>query len=246
MGLVITIAIPSYTGISRVIKENQRNNVINKIEIAASKYAFDTGETIIFVDKLVTEGYIDSDDEEGNIKDPLTSERMNCYIIEMKKESDCYSATFKDEKNYDNNGECDLNKLEEKSEEVSIQVLNNGEIIDSTDDWISGSISLKPHSNNTVILNCASNKCMWTSSSGAYYEDKTGDGINLNVKGLLETKYTFQYTVYDTNSEKVTRYTTSKNFKIDNESPSIYTNQITVTDRFTSTSSKKLKIVASD
>ena len=87
---------------------------------------------------------------------------------------------------------------------------------------------------------------MWTSSSGAYYEDKTGDGINLNVKGLLETKYTFQYTVYDTNSEKVTRYTTSKNFKIDNESPSIYTNQITVTDRFTSTSSKKVKIVASD
>ena len=94
LSLMLAIAIPSYTGISNAIRENQRESIIKKIEVAASRYAFDTGETIIFVDKLVTEGYYESDDEEGTIKDPVNNERMNCYIIEMEKESDYYRANL--------------------------------------------------------------------------------------------------------------------------------------------------------
>ena len=56
LGIIMSLAIPSINSISTAMRESQRKNTIKKIEIAASKYAFDTGETIIFVDKLVTEG----------------------------------------------------------------------------------------------------------------------------------------------------------------------------------------------
>lgn len=243
LGLVIGIAVPSYIGISNAIRASQRENIIEKIEIAASKYAFDTGETIIFVDKLVTEGYIDSDDEDGTIDDPVNNERMNCYIVEMEKASDYYNAKFIDGKNYDVNGECDLNKLKKSGEEVSILV--NGNEYVNTGEWLTGEIMLKAHSNNTLVIDCTNNKCVWSSSSGASKNGNDNYTIS-NISGILETRYTFQYTIYDEESSDVKRYKTSVDLKIDNAAPVIYGDQITVSDRFIYTDTKSVRIVASD
>ena len=245
LGLLLAIAIPSYNGISNSIRENQRKNIIEKIEVAASKYAYDTGETIIFVDKLVTEGYIESDEEDGTLNDPLNNGRLNCYIIEMEKETDYYRAKFIDGKNYDDNGVCDLTKLKENSENVYIQVTNNGTIVTDTNNWLSGNIELKAHSNNSLVIDCDNNKCEWYSSSGA--SSIGNDYYTLsNISGILETRYTFQYTVYDEESSEVKRYKTSVNLKIDNDVPIIYGDQITVSDRFVNTPAKTVKVVASD
>ena len=245
LGLVIGIAVPSYIGVSKMIRNNQRKNIVEKIEIAASKYAYDTGETIIFVDELVTEGYIESDEEDGTINDPVNNGRMNCYIVEMEKVSDYYNAKFVDGKNYDNGGTCDLSKLQERSEEIVIQVLNDGNIISNTSNWLKGDVTLKAHSNNTLIIDCTNNKCAWSSSSGA---SSTGeDEIKITpISGLLETRYTFQYTIYDEESSEVTRYKDTINLKIDNAAPIIYNEQITVSNRYINTSSKVVQLVASD
>ena len=245
LGLVMAIAIPSYNGISNAVRENQRKNIIEKIEVAASKYAFDTGETIIFVDKLVTEGYIESDEKDGTLNDPLNNERLNCYIIEMEKETDYYRAKFIDGQNYDDNGVCDLSKLKESSEDVYIEVTNNGSIVSDTSKWLSGNVELKAHSNNTLVIDCSNNKCEWFSSSGASSIGMDNYAVS-NISGLLEARYTFQYTVYDKNSSDVKRYKTSVNLKIDNDAPIIYGDQITVSDRFVNTPAKTVIVVASD
>lgn len=244
LGLIMAIAIPSVNSVSKSMRESQRKNTIEKIEIAASKYAFDTGETIIFVDKLVTEGYIESDDEDGNINDPVSNGRMNCYVVEMEKQSDYYNATLVDGKNYDNNGVCDLSKLNEDSAEISIEVINNGTSVSNLSNWLKGNVTLKAYS-NSLIIDCATNKCVWSSSGGA---SLTGsDEITLdNVSGTLETKYTFQMTVYDDDTSEVKRYKSVVNLKIDNELPTIYGNELKVTDRFIYTTNKKVTISASD
>lgn len=241
LGLVIAIAVPSYTGISNAIRESQRKNIVKKIENAASNYAFDTGETIIFVDTLVTEGYLNIDDDSNDVSDPVNNERLNCYIVEMEKKGDYYSAKFIDEKNYDNNGVCDLSKLNSNSENVSILV-NGSENI--SDNWYTGTVTLKAHSNNTLVIDCTNNSCVWTSSSGASITGDDNVTIS-NVNGILETKYTFQYTVY-TDDGEIKRYTTSVNLKIDNANPVIYNEQITVSNRYIYTDTKTVKIVASD
>lgn len=242
LGLLGSVAIASYNGITKAIKSNQRENVIKKIEIAASKYAFDTGETIIFVDKLVTEGYIDSDEEDGTINDPVNNERMNCYIVEMEKVNDYYNAKFIDGKDYDENGVCDTSKLNEYSEDVSIFV--NGNTYDNS--WLTGNITLTAHTGNTsLVIDCTNNRCVWTSSSGAS-QSGTPTLTLSNISNTLNTKYTFQYTVYDNNSSDVKRYTASVNLKIDNEAPVIYSDEIKVTNRFVYTNAKTITIVASD
>lgn len=249
LSLILLIAVPGITNVSEVIRENQRENLIEKIEIAASKYAFDTGKTIIFVDELVREGYIESDKEDNTIEDPLTNKRMNCYVIEMEKTSDYYKATFKSEKNYDNNGVCDLNKLEEDDTEIIIDVSNSRGSIDNINAWINGSnndITLKALSQSNILdIDCEVNKCVWTSSSGL---NKTGtDTVSIdNVSNILNTKYTFQITLYDINTESVKRYTSSVNLKIDNESPTIYDNEIKVTNKFIYTDNKDVTIIADD
>ena len=246
LSLLMAITIPSYTGISNLIRENQRNNKISKIEIAASKYAFDTGETIFFVDKLVTEGYLDSDEDNGDIIDPYNNGNMNCYIVESEQKGEYYTSEFRDGKNYNNNADgekCDLNKLQKITENVTINVLNNSVLVDDLTKWLKGKIELQALTTNSMVFDCINNRCTWTSSSG---ENKTGIyNIELeNASGLLNTRYTFQYTIY--NDGNVQRYTTSVPLKIDNEAPVIFQDQIEVSNKFVNTTSKTIRIKATD
>lgn len=244
LGLIVGIAVPGYFGVSNAIRKNQRENLIDKIEIAASKYAFDSGKVKIFVDELITEGYIDSDDDNGNIIDPLNRERMNCYIVEMEKSNDYYNAKFIDNENYDNNGVCDINKLKEHSESVSILV--DGKTNEFDGKWTKDNeIILTAHGNNVLEIDCIENRCAWTSTSGASKIGSTNITIK-NIEGLLDTKYIFQYTVYDGSSSELKRYKTSVDLKIDNESPVIYDEEITISDQFINTDTKSIKVVASD
>lgn len=245
MALIIAIAVPSINNITVAIRENQRNNIIDRILIASSKYAYDTGETIVFVDKLVTEGYIESDDDEGNIKDPVNNERMNCYVVEMEKAGDHYNSSFVEGKNYDNNGTCDSDKLAKDSASIKIKVYESNKEITNANKWIKGNITLKADSSssNISIINCETSKCEWKSSSGANVTGKSE--IMLDVSGVLNTRYTFQLTKYD-DEDGIERYQSYLDLKVDNERPVINDNQIEITDKYTTTKSKKVVISASD
>ncbi len=241
LSLIMLIAVPSVNNVNLAIRKKNRENSIKNIEIAASKYAFDTNETLIFVDKLITEGYIEGDND-GNILDAVNNERLNCYVVEMTKENDYYTAKFLDDKNYDNDGVCDLDKLKELNEEVSIEVLNNGLKVNDSE-WVKGDISLRVYS-NSVNIDCNNHKCLWTSSSGAYQEGVSEIDLN-NINGLLETRYNFQMTIVN-EEDNIKRYNASVELKIDNEKPTIYEKEIKVTDKFINTDTKTVEIVASD
>jgi len=115
LGLLIGIAIPSYNSISNYIRNNQRENKIKNIEIAGKKYAFDTGELTFFVDDLVKNGYIESDDKEDNVIDPVSNEAINCYVVKVTKNDNLYDAKFQDTKSYKNGEVCDATKIENKA-----------------------------------------------------------------------------------------------------------------------------------
>lgn len=244
LSLILLIAVPSISNISDAVRKSQRKNTIKNIEIAASKYAFDTGETIIFVDKLVTEGYIESDND-GNIKDPENNERLNCYIIEMEKVSDYYESKFIDGKNYDENGVCNLEKLKQQSSDILIEPQPKGEYDENDKStWLTGNIMLNAYGLG-IDIDCETNKCVWTSTSGANVVGK--DAIEVNkVTSTLNTTYTFQYTIYNDVSKEVNRYKQSYNLRIDNESPIIYENELNVTNKFIYTENKIVTISASD
>lgn len=229
LSLVLLIAIPSLGNLSTSIKKNDRDNNIKNIEIAAAKYAFDSGKTLIFVDELITEGYLKGDDD-GNIIDNLNKSRLNCYIVKMEKVSDYYKAKFIDENFFEKNGKCDETKLNELSEEVFIEAYTNDTKIENINEWQKGVIKLKAYGNN-LNIDCKKDECKWTSTSGANITGK--DEIEINVDGVLETQYNFQLTVK--NNDNVKKYNKSIKLKIDNEKPVIsdiihyyYTKDITI------------------
>ena len=244
LAMILAIAIPGINNLSSQIRKKHLENTIKNIEIAASKYAFDTKENIVFVDKLVTEGYMQSDEEDGAIYNEVNNEKLNCYLVKMEKVSDHYNATFQNDKSYIVDGKCDESKLNELGGEVSIQVFNNGEEVEDYNKWLKGSVTLKAISKN-LDLNCSDYKCNWTSSSGNYSKGLVLD-IN-NVNSILNARYTFQLTKLSTN-DYINRYSSSVNIKIDNENPVIYLEETaqTITDRYVDVAKKRLSIIASD
>lgn len=235
LAIILALAIPSISSVSNAIKTSQRKNLIEKIEIASSKYAFDTNETTIFVDTLVKEGYIESDNDEGDIIDPLTNKRINCYIVTMQKKSDYYTAKVQEDKNYDEDGICNISKLEGINSSININVTGN-----KVGEWYSGEISLQ-----AVGVDCSNtnNKCTWTSNKGT---NQSGSNLTINSTSLLEAKYTFLLRSIDSQNGEIKEDKKSVNLKIDNESPTIYENELHITDKYIWTDNKKITVVASD
>lgn len=234
LALIILIAVPTYNNISSSINNAHYQNMIKNIEISASKYAADTNELYVYVDTLIKEGYLKGD-EEDNLVNPINSEELNCYVVEMQKENNYYEAKFTNEKYIDSNGLCDINKITEKNSFIKINVLNNGEVVTDLNNFLTGEITLEVVSNN-IDIDCDLNKCIWSSTSGLDAQTKTVKIETLNR--VINGTYTFQITK---DEEEVKRYKSSINLKVDNEDPKIILDKTK-----DSVQDGKIKIIASD
>ena len=84
LALIVAITVPAIDGVSKSIRKTQRENLIKKIEISASDYAFKTNETGVFVDTLIKSGYIEADDNGKYSKE----DRIHSIICPMQVSSD--------------------------------------------------------------------------------------------------------------------------------------------------------------
>jgi len=97
LSIVILIAVSSISGVSKAIKTSQRNNIIKNIEVKAANYAFNvnlSNNSEICVNILVKCGYIEPDNEEDEIFDPLNDGILNNYKVRIKKNGNYYTAEF--------------------------------------------------------------------------------------------------------------------------------------------------------
>ena len=172
LSVIILIAVPTVNNIASSIERNHYKNMVKNIEVAASKYAFDTKEEAVYVDTLIKEGYLKGDEEEDYITNPQNNEIMNCYIVTMNKVSDYYEAKLTEEKYSLEDNSCDLNKLKEKTNEIYIVVKQDNVQVEDYSNWLKGdNITLEAYGSNRDI-DCHTNSCIWSSSSGIESNDK--------------------------------------------------------------------------
>ncbi len=244
LSTIILIAVPTINNVADTIERNHYKNMVKNIEVAASKYAFDTKEEVVYVDTLIKEGYLTSDREDDLILNPENEEVMNCYIVSMNKVSDYYEAKLTQENYPLEDHSCDLTKLEEKTKEITLVLKKGEEIVVDNKEWLKGdNITLEAISSN-LNIDCTNNKCIWSSSSGI---SSTTSKINITSNSeLINSLYNFQIT-YET-SEGVKRYKESINVKIDNERPTIKLEDTkkTITDPYQNTLTKNIEIIAND
>ena len=86
LGIIITIGLFSISSIRKTILDRQYKNLKTEIELAAEKYYQDTENTFFYVQTLIDEGYIKTDNSSLNIYSPIDSNIMNCYTINVVDE----------------------------------------------------------------------------------------------------------------------------------------------------------------
>ena len=95
LAIVMLIGVPIFLNIRDSVLERERENVFTYIEAQASNYASETSITIVSVERLIQDGYLEPDDE-TDIYDPVTGESLNCYIVTSTFEDGTYTSEISD------------------------------------------------------------------------------------------------------------------------------------------------------
>lgn len=260
--IIITIAISGFNGISGKLKQNSYENKVSLIENAAANYGDEKGGNAIFVDTLVKEGYLDADNEDGDVIDPRDEEtKMNCYVVNINFDKENIYGQYSNEEIKASDGTCDTDKLETKYLVVDLKLyeITNAE----GTEWNKTSLGVGLWTKKDVMLIAEikeemKNKVSKITFISTIEEEErivTKDYNNKNKKKIsaveiMNTRYIVEVETKekDENGEEIVNtYRSQIKVKIDKQRPVIYDGEIKVEKEEEWTNqSKKIKIVASD
>ncbi len=239
LALILLIILPLANNIAKMVKSQQKNNIIDELEVNGARYAFDSGETIFFVEDLLMYGYMDN--EENKIEDPTDNSSMNCYAIKASKVGDYYKATFTSEEFKTADNKCDRTKLKEYNTQITI-TSNNGV---KDNEWMRlvGDVTLTANIKNSSItcsnfVNNGASRCVWSDSNGSSIVGSNIRQIQIPDNSLINSRYNFQLTMYE---GEINILHTSFAMKIDNQKPE-FSN---LNSKYDSTT-KTYRIIATD
>lgn len=120
LGILMTVAAASYSGISKKVKENSLTQKINYLQEKAYEYASDNNvnSATVSVAHLIELGYITAEHPENasmeKIDNPVNGEYLDCVTFDITKDLDDYQIKTNLE------GNCEVVLSEEREAKVSI------------------------------------------------------------------------------------------------------------------------------
>lgn len=92
LGVLLTIAVPSVLYINDLLKDNMYDKKLKFIEQAAQLYGQDNADYIpetaggidIKVKELRDSGYVDKDNDKGDVLDPRNNRNMICDVVNVR------------------------------------------------------------------------------------------------------------------------------------------------------------------
>ena len=164
LGIIVLIAVPAYTAVSRNVKRKQNENKISYIETQAAKYATESGlysdvdETSITVQTLLQNGYIDGDNKVGDVVEDIYGKDITCYQIKINFEKGKPIPEFIDKDVLNQDGICMLNDLQSRKilelDAYTINNLNENNRIpiqNNRTQWVNNDVVLKLKINDEEI-----------------------------------------------------------------------------------------------
>lgn len=246
LGIIAGIATAAYNYTKYLVLEEAYDNLIILIETKAESYASDNYSTLINVQTLIENGYLDSDD--GYIYSPVDNEILNCYYIEITNVNGVYEAEFKTDMG-SVDGVCNSFENEEN---FSIMVTDlNKEIATAyiVDDnlWYNQSVCLSVITSDTLSYKEGSLEYIWSNKAGgeASYEDNVCIEVENNtysvehnvVINYLGVKSATEY------NDFATVVTLKKTVNIDTQSPEII---VSIEDENEIASKKTVNVIITD
>lgn len=243
LAIIAALAISSYGKVSINVKQKAFENLKTHIETKAEDYASDTGNLITNVDELVKKGYLEGDDEEGNVKNPIDGAILNCHIVSIVEENSNLYGQYSEEE------ECDLNN-------IAINNLNVGIKSYETENGTTkgNEIEAGKWTNKNVILEATigekineSDIASITWQSNAIREEREINNNFAVQKNYLVEAEQIINTTYEVvlKMKDGTNYQASILVKIDKQRPIIYEIKVEKEEEWTNTE-KQMTITASD
>ena len=227
LAVIILLAMAGYNGVTRKVKETTYENKKTLIETKAAEYANNTGFTSTNVDNLVKNGYIQADDEAGNVYNPVDGKKINCKVVYINKENDNLYG------NYTETEECDNNSLKNENMYLKIEIYKTTDNVNlggrvEKDKWVKENVILVTDFTSTSIPKGEVERIIWTTNTGREEVRINNDFASKNkhlvtAEQIINTSYGVEVLLKDGTS-----YQTSTNVKIDKQRPIIYANEIEI------------------
>ena len=240
LSVIILIASVGYQNIQNRINEQEYENKVTYIESQAALYASESGYLTTNVQELVKNGYVQPDNEAGDVINPKNKEKLNNHIVTITKEGENYYGHFLSEE------ESDPNKLDKTNINLEIVATKLSGGVVNNNDWSGEDVVLTPKIKGSKSANNVV-KVTWYSNvdskeipvSGNYAEVS---GYTVSAAQILDTEYRVEVEFND-----ATKYEAKRAIKIDKQQPVIYQEDITVEKAGIYTNSNKnVVILASD
>ena len=184
LGIIVSIGVLSVSSIRGNILNKQYKNIKKEIELAAEKYYSDTSYATVYVETLITEGYLKADNKSMTITNPKDNTSLNCYLAKIDDDG---NASLVEENKADENGKCiDAGIINGK-----ITIVNNADSEKiKTNLWYKESLTLKAK----LLNEDSSNKYKYTWKSEK----------NPNVIKSSDTENTFDLSeIYELNGKVI-------------------------------------------
>ena len=227
LGIVITLGIFSISSIRKTILDKQYKNVKAEIELAAEKYYADTESNEVYVETLISEGYLKADNKSMIITDPRDGTSLNCFLVTIDENED---ASLKEE-DRSVDGKC----IDASTSNRSIKIVTSDES-EISDGWYKAPIILK-----AKLTKEGTYSFIWKS-------DLNPNTLAENITYDLNELYTERGNVIDdvfyvtATGENETLEAIGKRVRIDGIVPNIKSLEIPDKDKWTKTKTLKANV----
>ncbi len=242
LAIISTIAFASYRSIQVKMKETSLKNKTSYIENASANYANETGNMVTNVQILVDEGYIQPDENNGVVKNPVTDEEMNCLVVNIREDQNNLYGELTDKK------ECDITNLEIVNRNLNIDVYEKGTNRKiAANEWTGKDVYLQVSFKDSSINKNNVKKITWISNSGREEVTINNNFDSNNKKDvtaslIINTTYKVEVLMADE-----VKYQAQTNVKIDKQRPVIYEAENYIENENNYTNSDKLvRVTATD
>ena len=241
LAIIIGLSFVIFIRVQNDVLEKDLNNTILYIEAQAEKYANDTNITVVSVEDLILDGYVEPDDE-TDIYNPVDNTSLNCYIVKSTYKDGEFTAKLDFDSLLDRNenGTCN-NYVQEAIISIGVKEDGKEEYDKEIKDWYKENVELAVlgANNNPLISDKATYE--WRSNYGKISIDAT---VTTEVSEGIVSSIPYRVTInYEENEEKYNAEATAV-INIDRESPRIIS--INVPNSTEYTTSKTVTITAID
>ena len=222
LAVLISLSIVVYNRVKENVLNKELENTISYIEAQARNYANDTNITVISVEDLILEGYIEPDDE-TDIYNPVTNESLNCYIVKSTYEDGKYTSTLDLEKNYrDENGKCSTYE-KESNLIIGLSLDNENYEVANNNKWYKDNVYLvgmQKNSDNSYeqVIDESKYEFEWKSNLGT---TKTAAKILTDTVDGVAIKIPYTLVLNWKENEELIKAEASATINIDKEDPKI-------------------------